>query len=429
VKRRIVAAIMLVATLAVVAFGLPLAVVIDREYEAEALQRLERAAVLAERDIPAGWRPGDALTLDQPGAGTSFGVYGPGGPLVYGSGPQGGDDPVAAAFDDRIGEAEADGEYVIAAPVLDGGQVVAVLRAQQHLAVTDRRIRAAWASMGLLGFAVIAAAGLLARRLARRIATPVEQLQVAATQLGVDGEAVDFPHCGMAELDDVATALGDAAARVADSVERERAFSSEVSHQLRTPITGLRLLLETELVAPRPDPTTVLHEGVEAVERLGSTVEDLLSLSRGRPVDRQPLDVDGLFAELGDRWRPVFAEAGRPLHIGDAAPGAPPVAFASRSAVAHIVDVLVDNALRHGEGDVTVACRPTDGVLSVLVGDEGTADAAVIAGASAPRGAAAGGGRRPIGLGLARRLAHAEGGELVCSSTTPTTFELLLPKL
>src|SRR6476661_7485789 len=137
---------MVVASLAVVAFGLPLAIVIDRDYESEALQRLERAAILAERDVPTGWRPGQALVLDQPGAGTSFGLYDPAGDLVDGSGPAAADEPARAALDDRVGDAETADAYVVAVPVLDGGQVVGVLRAQQPLGVTDRRIRAAWAS-------------------------------------------------------------------------------------------------------------------------------------------------------------------------------------------------------------------------------------------------------------------------------------------
>jgi hypothetical protein len=93
---------------------------------------------------------------------------------VYGSCPAAAGATVREAADDRIGEAETRDGYVIAMPVIDGGRVVGVLQAQQRLAVADRRIRPAWASMALLAFAVIGGAAVSARRLARRIAGPVE---------------------------------------------------------------------------------------------------------------------------------------------------------------------------------------------------------------------------------------------------------------
>jgi hypothetical protein len=98
----------------------------------------------------------------------------PGGVLVYGSCPAAAGATVREAADDRIGEAETRDGYVIAMPVIDGGRVVGVLQAQQRLAVADRRIRPAWASMALLAFAVIGGVAVSARRLARRIAGPVE---------------------------------------------------------------------------------------------------------------------------------------------------------------------------------------------------------------------------------------------------------------
>ncbi len=429
-KRRIVVAIVLVAGLAVVAFGAPLGVVIDRQYEGEALLRLERSAILAERDIPAGWRPGQPLTIDQPSGDTTFGVYDPAGDLVFGDGPATGDEPVRVALADGIGEAESDQRYVIVVPVTEGGTVIAALRAEQHLGVTDRRIRVAWASMGLLALAVVGGAILLARWLANRIAVPVEALQANAAQLGTDGFVVTMPRSGMAELDDVARALEDAAQRVAESVERERAFSAEVSHQLRTPITGLRLLVETERVAPRADPARLLDEAAAVVARLEETVEELLLLARNRPTDRGAIDLSDVLAELDGRWQPRFRDAGRTLVVTGDPVDSTGTVVASRSALGHILDVLVDNALRHGQGTVTITSETVDGGIAVRAADEGSLGGADgdgrRAGTSPSRGPDRN-GRPGIGLGLAERLARAEGGDLVCSSRSPTVFSVLLP--
>ena len=430
--RRIVIAIVLVAGLSVVAFGAPLGVVIDRQFEGQALLRLERSAILAERDIPAGWHPGDPLVIDAVNGDTAVGVYDSSATRVFGEGPVQGDDPVRVALADGIGEAEDRRMYVIAVPVTENGAIVAVLRAEQRLAVTDRRIRAAWAAMGLLAFAVIGGSVILARRLARRIAVPVEALHENAVRLGTDGSMVTLPRSGMAEIDDVAIALEDASARVVESVERERAFSAEVSHQLRTPITGLRLLIETERIAPRSDSTEILTDTEAAVARLEATIEELLLLTRNRPTDRAELDLGELFHDLDQRWRRAYDSAGRALSIGSAAVGETPTVVASRSAIGHILDVLVDNALRHGRGTTAVSCERVAGGVALRVADGGAladvdSERLFARSERGTNGSGGGEGRRGIGLSLARRLAQAEGGDLVCSSPAPTTFSVLLP--
>ena len=104
-------------------------------------------------------------------------------------------------------------------------------------------------------------------------------------------------------------------------------------------------------------------------------------------------------------------------------------AVASKSALGHVLDVLVDNALRHGAGDVTVHCEAVTGGVAIRVSDQGQLDDAhseQLFSGSAVGGNVEGSDRRRIGLGMARRLTQAEGGDLVCSSATPTTFSVLL---
>jgi signal transduction histidine kinase len=279
---------------------------------------------------------------------------------------------------------------------------------------------------------VIGGSILLARRLARRISVPVEALQASAARLGVDGATVALPQSGMVEIDDVAAALEHAATRIGESVEQERAFSAEVSHQLRTPITGLRLLIETELLAPRSDPTVALRDAAVVVGRLETTVEELLSLARNRPTDRDVVDLDALLRDLDERWRPVFGNARRSLQIPTRPDDVCDVTVvASKSALGHIMDVLVDNALRHGVGEVTISRERIDGGVALRVADHGALsdkDTEAVFSRHAPNARHGQGDppRHGIGLAMARRLAHAEGGELVCSSPAPTTFSVLL---
>jgi signal transduction histidine kinase len=431
VKRRIVVAIVTVAVLAVLAFGVPLGVVLDREFESQALLRLERAAILAERDIPADWMPGDPPEIEDPAGDVVFGVYDASGARVFGVGPEVGDPPVAVALGDRVGEAEGP-SIVIAVPIARDNAIVGALRAEQQRSVTNRRIEAAWASMGLLAILIFGGSMFLARRLARRISIPIDALRANAQQLGTDGSLLTFERSGLPEVDEVADALEVAVSRVADSVDRERAFSADVSHQLRTPITGLRLLIETEMVAPRADPTVILRESAEVVAQLESTVEQLLSLARNRPTDRAELNPSSLLGDLEQRWRPVLATAHRALDLRNHVVHAVPV-VASRSAIGHVLDVLVDNAFRHGEGDVVVTLEAISAGLALRVADGGNLGdidpedmfsgrpIGIDVGVAAPR--------RGIGLGLARRLTQAEGGDLVCTCVDPTTFSVLLARV
>ena len=123
------------------------------------------------------------------------------------------------------------------------------------------------------------------------------------------------------------------------------------------------------------------------------------------------------------RWRHVLAANGRALQV-DVEPGTAPVVV-SAVAVSTVLDVLLDNALHHGAGVVTISGGPAprDGVV-LIVGDEGEVtlpDGTLFA----PR--AADGRHHGIGLALARSLAEAEGLRLLLARRRPTAFELVLP--
>jgi len=91
------------------------------------------------------------------------------------------------------------------------------------------------------------------------------------------------------ELERLSTALNRMIGRLEDAFQHANRFSADASHQLRTPIAGLRVALETELIHPRADRESVLQEALAAVERLEDTVDGLLRLARDVPDDRRAL--------------------------------------------------------------------------------------------------------------------------------------------
>jgi signal transduction histidine kinase len=215
--------------------------------------------------------------------------------------------------------------------------------------------------------------------------------------------------------------LDTTAERLDGLVARERAFSADASHQLRTPIAGLRVQIEAALMAPEADLRGVLVGALEPIDRLESTVDNLLRLARDVHIDRSPLDLAQLARDVDRDWHGTFAAAGRPLRVTiDVDVPAPAV---SQPPVRQILDVLVENAERHGAGVVTVGVRRVPGGVAVEVDDEGRG----VSDAHAVFVRRADGGHG-IGLALARTLAEAEGGRLVLERTGPAPrFTLFLP--
>jgi signal transduction histidine kinase len=422
-RRRVFTSAVLLTIVAVVLFGLPLALVVRDLYLNEATLRLEREATLALRRVPDDFTFHTGEVTLPARANTTFGLYDANGQRVLGGGPARGDTAVQAALASNIVDSERGGRLVVGVPVAADEQVEGVLRVEQPTSVIDGRLAATWAVMALLGLAAVAVAAMLGHHQATRVTRPVEDLRDAAVELGQGNFAISTPTSGVPELDDAAAALAATADRLGEMVSRERAFSADASHQLRTPLTGLRLLVETELAAPRDDPTVLLKEALGEIDELEDTIDQLLRLARDAPDDRGRVDVDALFAGASERWRSPLVAAGRDLRVEEATVLHPP--RASTTAVEQILDVLLGNALEHGAGAVTLSGRAVEGGLAIDVADEGPGIQGDPAEAFSRRSRRAKG--HGIGLALARSLAEAEGGRLVVRRATPSpVFELLL---
>lgn len=187
-------------------------------------------------------------------------------------------------------------------------------------------------------------------------------------------------------------------------------------------MTGLRLELENALILPDVDHREVYETALSQLDRLESTIDEMLSLAREEAI-RGEVDVSALVGEFGSEWHGSLASQGRRLHIRDEA--APVTARASSAAVRQILDVLLSNADQHGAGTVSVTVRRSEGAAVIEVSDEGNGVAASSDEIFKRRGSSADG--HGIGLALARSLAEAEGGRLLMRRSGPhPIFELTL---
>jgi signal transduction histidine kinase len=419
-RRRLLVAIAGVAAVAVALLAVPLAIVLHRNYTDEDLLRLQRDTVADTRQIDLGASGRDPVELPR-GTGSALGAYDLAGRRVAGVGPAVGDAVVRSALrTGRPADRAGGGHLVVAVPLLTGERVSGAVRAKRSDAGAARDTRDAWLLLAAIATGILAVAVLAAVLIARRLARPLERLAGAAGRLGEGDFSVRAPRAGIAEVDAVGEALDATAARLDDLVARERAFSADASHQLRTPLAALRL--ELEAIELRGGSSAELAAALAQVDRLQATVETLLALARDTPRSEATTDLAALLDDVESRWRGRLAASGRPLRTLVRADA--PVAHISLRVATEILDVLLDNARRHGAGAVTVTVREVEGRLAVDVADEGRGFGSDPESAFARR--AGGGNGHGIGLPLARSLAHAEGARLAVSRLAPAPVVTLL---
>lgn len=411
-RRRLAAAIVGVTAGALLLFGLPLAIAVTRVYRDEELIRVQRLATAATQSIGPRIDRSDPPELPKGGAAV-LGLYRRDGRRAQGQGPPGADPPVRQALRGRIGQSTDGGRLVVAVPVARSERVIGVIRADRSDAVVHERVRTAWLIMAAIAAGVLALVSVIAVLLARRVTRPVEALTTAVRRLGDGDFATRATRSGVAELDAAGAALDVTARRLGALVDRERSFSADASHQLRTPLTALRLDVEVG------DTDRALQQ----IDRLHATVTTLLDAARDSAGPRRRVAVPELLNELPAAWSGRLAAAGRPLRLVIA--DRLPVAAAAEGAVRQILQVLIENAIVHGAGSVTVTARTAYGAVAIDVSDEGPGVVGDTRAIFERRNASAQGSG--IGLDLAASLASADGGRLILQRSGPSpTFTLLL---
>jgi len=421
-RRRIIRLSTAVTLVAILLFGLPLAIGLTRYFISEQHRALDNAAsgIAVAVSGDQGLRQLPAIASADPKR--QFAVYDPGGSRIAGAAPSVSANLVDTALHGEVVNSRADGRYAVAVPVTDGNTVVGAVLATESDALVSTPVAVTWGAMAALALVALIVSWLLGRRQARVLTRPLEDLARVAERMGGGDFGVRTVTVGMTEIDSLNRSINRTAVRLGELLDRERTYTADASHQLRTPLTGLRFQLEAALEDSTADPRQAIRDALVTTDRLETTIADLLALARDTPSTGEPLDIDSLIRDVQERWHGPLAQQGRPIHIAVA-----PLDTASRassSAVSQILDVLLDNAYRHGNGEVQVTVRNAIDTLAVDVTNQGPVITS--GGQELFRRRSGGTPGHGIGLALARTLANAEGGRLILSAPTPT-FTLLLP--
>jgi signal transduction histidine kinase len=279
----------------------------------------------------------------------------------------------------------------------------------------------------LLALAVVLATG-LARAVAKRAARPVEELAEAAGRLGTGDPRPVGKRYGLRELDRVADGLDSAARRVTVLLTADRELAVDASHQLRTPLTALSMRLE-EMMVSADDPDVVREEATAALaqaERLAEVVTQLLSPARRVAAGSASLiSIDRIVLQQMTEWEPAFRRAGRKMVLmGESRLQA----YVTAGGLAQVIATLLDNALMHGKGTVTIRRSQADRSVVIEVEDEGDGVPADLVATIFDRGVSDRPEGTGLGLSLARTMAAADGGRVVLARRKPPVFAVFLPK-
>ncbi len=258
----------------------------------------------------------------------------------------------------------------------------------------------------------------------KRLVKPLEDFAEQAARMSTGDARHLGRRYGVPEIDAVAEVLDFGVIGFNSLLENERRVTSEVSHQLRTPLTALSLRLEEVLAAQSLDE---VHEEATAalgqVERLAGVIDQVASVNRGLVGPVVSYSVDGLVDAQITEWRPAFQAQGRDLlrlgWTGRTIEGV-------EGMQSQVLATLVENSLAHGGGTTTIRVRESGSWVVVEVADQGPGVPAAIESHVFER-SVSGAESTGLGLALARTLIAADGGRLEMFSARPAVFAMFLP--
>ena len=306
---------------------------------------------------------------------------------------------------------------LLARPVVKRGQrlVLVVGGTRGDVAEALSSLRAELLIIGPIALALASVAGYILAGLSLRGVESMRR-RAAAISAETPGERLPVPRT-RDELERLGETLNEMLSRLEEAFERERDFVADAGHELRTPLALLRTELELALrhARTRDELMDAVRSSSEEVDRLAQLADDLLLIAqseRGKlALQLETLETLELLKSVATRFEWRAQETGRPIRtIGRTGFRVRGDRLRLEQALAN----LVENALRHGGGEVRLSAASVDGVVELHVTDEGSGFPPDFLGRAFERFARAdearAGGSSGLGLSIVRMIAEAHGG-------------------
>jgi signal transduction histidine kinase len=406
VRSRLTLLVAATTCLVLVAFLVPLALLVRRVAENDATSRATVKVTAVAAVVGTSTRTDEvdsAIAVQSP----RISVFLPdgtvrGAPAAHTPGVR-----LAAAQNGALMVDTAEGREVLTAVVTRAGTaVVRIVVPPQEL---HRGVRAAWLVLAALGLALVLLGLVVADRLARTLVAPITELSAVSHRLANAELTARARPAGPPELREVARALNHLAGRIQDLLREEREQVADLSHRLRTPLTALRL--EAESVAD-PDESARLTAAADGIERaVTAVIERARRRGVERPAAERASDATAVVAERLSFWSVLAEDTDRQVRA-ELPSARLPVALPADD-LAAALDALLGNVFAHTPDGTALAVQlgPRAGGGAVLTVTDAGPGFPESQAAALARGAS-GNGSTGLGLDIARRAAEAGGGAL-----------------
>lgn len=307
------------------------------------------------------------------------------------------------------------------APVLSHGRPAGAVRVTQSVAAVHRAVRTSILDLAALAGVVLLLGMAAGAVVAQRIARPIRRLDSAARRVATGDLGSTVAVEGSSEQRSLARAFNEMTERIRRLLRSQQDFVADASHQLRTPLTGLRLRLEGLAERSRGEPPAgaELEAALGEIDRLALIVDELLVLSRAgeHEVPAEPIDLNAAAIRAAERWRGT-AE-GRSIELEVRRSGAPARVWCAVTDLDRSLDALLENALLYSPPGSPVEIAVGPGLIEILdrgpglePGEESLVFDRFSRGSAGRRGPSGTG----LGLPIARELTRQWGGEVTLAA-------------
>jgi two-component system, OmpR family, sensor kinase len=306
-------------------------------------------------------------------------------------------------------------------PVLSNRRIDGAVRVTQSVAAVNRAVRTSILDLAALAGVVLLLGMAAGAVVAQQIARPIRRLDRAARRVATGDLDTAVAIEGSTEQRSLAHAFNEMTQRIKRLLRVQQDFVADASHQLRTPLTGLRLRLEGLADRFRGQDSTAaeLEAGLREIDRLSLIVDELLILSRAgeHELPAERADLGDAARRAAERWRRSAGERSIELELCDG--GEPAHTWCATLDLDRSIDALLENALRYSPRGSTVTIGAGPGLVEILdrgPGLEPGEEEAVFDRFSRGSAGRRGPGGTGLGLPIARELTRQWGGDVTLSN-------------
>lgn len=263
----------------------------------------------------------------------------------------------------------------VSVPIVFGDQVLGAVRLTTPKSEIDEEVAEQIRRLVIAAAISLVFAAAVALGLSALLTRPVNALRRTVDEMAEGKLDTKVVVGGPGEIRHLSRAFARMTERVQNMLERQRSFAGDAAHQLRSPLTSIRLRLEQAMDSVDSDPTSTrlhLEAALADADRMSNLTESLLRLARteGAELARDDIDLSAELERVVEQWAPLAEEGGMVLRLG--AIGVETVR-ASRLALNEILGNFIDNAISyspHGS-TITITARSVSVGTEIVVRDQG----------------------------------------------------------